>query len=364
MKVLKKTIAVLASVALLASAAACSGTDKSWAAKDKDLTLPIGCYIYNLYNSYSEAQSKVSDASKPILEQKIENKDADTWIREQALQNTKELLLINRKMKEMNLSLTKEESDHITTVTENTWSAYQSTLEGYGIAKSSFNLSYSDFLMKYQKIFNTLYGKGGSKAVPDDELKQYFESNYTDFSYIVRPLYSTDENGSKKADFTDEEKKKAEKEFDDYASQIRDGKLTIDKAAETYSKSVGGNNPSAQSETLNLSTDTSYPDSFKSLVKNMKNGEIKAAELSDFSAYVLIQKNDIAKKTDEKLKDDSERSKILSALKGKEFSDEITKEAKALKDITLNDAAINSYNPSMFYKPSSSSTAAPASSSK
>lgn len=348
MKRFKKIAAVLLAAVMLASTAACS-SDKSWAAKNESnsLTVPVGSYIYDLYAAYYSASSKVSDSSKDVLKQKIDNKDATTWIREKALNSVKEIFVIDQKMKDLKLSLTDAEQSTVKSNTDTFWNSYQSTLEGFGIAKSSYQLAATEYGAKYQKVFNAVYGKGGSKAVPDDELKSFFEKNYTDFSYVLCKLYKTDSSGNYSASLSDDEKKKAEAEFNGYVSKISAGTMTLQQAADAY-KSVDSN-IAVQSETSDLKTNTAgYPDDLIKLLDGMKAGETKAAEISDGYLYILVTKNDITKKTDEQMKTDSGRSGLLADYKGKEFSDEISKEADTLTGVTVNEKAINSYNPSMF----------------
>lgn len=347
MHMIKRITAAAMAVILAAGTAACS-TDKSWAAKDSSLTLPIGSYIYNLYRAYAAGSDKVSDKTKPILDQKIEGKDATSWIREKALTYTKTIFVIDNKMKAMNLKLTDAENANIKSSTDTLWSQYQTALEKFGIAKSSFSIAASEYAAKRERVFTAIYGKGGTKAVSDADLKTFFEGHYTDFSYIARPLYTTDTNGNFKAAFSDADKKKATQEFDGYADKIKAGTMTIDQANYAFKKSSGNTNSNVNKETIDFSTDATYPDSMKTAVKEMKPGECKTLELKDLYLYVVIVKNDIAKMTDEKLKTDDGRKSILSDFKGAEFDDAISKEADALKDISVNDAAINSYNPSMF----------------
>lgn len=353
MNIIKRAAAAAMAVILAAGTAACS-TDKSWAAKNSSLTVPIGSYIYNLYRAYATASDKAQDKTKPILDQKIEGKDATSWIRGKALTYTKSMFVVDNKMKDMNLKLTDTENTNVKSATDTMWSQYQTALEKFGIAKSSFNLASSEYSAKRDKVFNAIYGKGGSKAVSDADLKSFFQDRYTDFSYIVRPLYSTDTNGNFKAALSDADKKKATQEFDGYADKIKAGSMTLDQANDAFKKSSGGTSSTVNNETIDFSTDTTYPDAMKTAIKAMKAGECKTLELKDLYLYVLVVKNDIAKKTDEKLKTDDGRKSILSDYKGTEFDAEISKEADALKDVTVNDAAINSYNPSMFVTAASS----------
>lgn len=354
MKSIKRTAAALLALLLAVTATACSG-DKSWAAKDDSLTVPIGSYIYELYSAYASASSSVPDSTKPVLEQKIDGKDAESWIRDKALENVKSIFVINRKMKELGITLTQEETKSIGTAADSSWQQAQSTLEKYGIAKSSFQLAYAEYYTKYSKVFDALYGKGGKQEVSDADLKNYFEKNYTDFSYMVLPLYKTDANGGT-TEMTANEKKAAQKEFDGYAAKIKSGEMTLRQAADAYKKSSKATDDPLQNETTELASGSGYPDSMKKLIEPMKAGEVKTGELTGLYAYLLVQKNDITKKTDDQLK--NSRSSILSAMKEKEFSDAVAKEAGALTGVTLNDAAINSYKPSMFADAFSSSSAA------
>lgn len=348
MKLIKKIAVLFLAAALLSPMAACSA-DKSWAAKSSSLTVPIGSYIYELYSAYLTASSKVSNTSEAVLSQKIDNKDATTWIRETALNSTKEIFVIDQKMKDLKLTLSDSDKSTISTNTDSVWSSYQETLEGYGIAKSSYELANTEYAQKYQKVFNATYGKGGSKAVSDDELKSFFEKNYTDFSYILCKLYKTDSSGNYSSSFSDDEKKKAEAEFDGYASKISAGTMTLQQAADAYKASSKDSSVAVSNETSDLKTNTQgYPEDLIKLLDGMKAGETKTGAISDGYLYILVSKGDIAKKTADELKTDSGRSSLLYDYKGTEFSDEISKEADAVQGVTINEKAINSYNPSMF----------------
>lgn len=205
MKKTKRAVSLILAALLVVSAAGCSG-DKSWAAKDSSTTVTIGSYIYYLYTAYSSAQSKVSDSSKKVLEQKIDGKDASAWIREKAMTSTKEQILVSREMKSRKLSLSDDEKKQAESMTDSTWSSYSKTLEKYGIAKTSFQAVVNSEYGK-DKVFEAIYGKGGTKAVSDEDLKNYFVKNDTSFSFLACPLYTTDSSGATK-DFSADQKKR------------------------------------------------------------------------------------------------------------------------------------------------------------
>lgn len=344
---IKKLTALLLAASLLVSASGCAA-DKSWAAKDDSLTVPIGSYIYDLYAAYGSASSLAADKTKPVLDQKIENKDAKTWIRSKALTNLKSLFVVDRKMKAMKLSLTSAEQAAAKKNLDSAWQQYQSSFEGYGVAKPSFGIAYSDYAAKYEKVFFATYGKGGPKAVPDGEMKGFFEKNYSDFSYLAFPLYKTDDSGNFSAMFSADEKKKLEAEVNGYLAKVKGGSMTLQQAADAHNK-AGGAEVSVQAATSNLVANTEgYPDDMVKLIRGMKTGEAKAAEISDAYFYLLAVKNDIVKKTAEQMKTEDGRKKLLSDYKGKEFSDQIAKEADSVTGVTLNEKALDSYSPSMF----------------
>lgn len=356
MKKLKKFSAVMLAVLLMFGTAACS-SDKSWAAKNDSLTVPIGSYICYLYSEYNNASSKVSDSSKPVLSQKIDSKDATSWIREKALTDVKTLFVIDSKMKELGLKLNDSETKTLSSTVSSQWEQYGTQFEKWGIAESSFSFSFYEEPQKLDKIFLATYGKGGKKAVSDSDLKNYYVKNYNDFSYISMPLYTSSTNGKVTA-MTDDAKKKTESEFDGYISKIKAGTMTMQQAADAYKTSSKSTSDELQTDMTNLST-SSYPDSMKKMIGGMKSGEAKVQEVSSgtTSFYVLVMKNDIEKIIDDDIKDETQRKSLLYTYKSTEFTNEIGKEATALKDVKTNDSALNSYDPSMFETSSTSSSA-------
>ncbi len=54
------------------------------------------------------------------------------------------------------------------------------------------------------------------------------------------------------------------------------------------------------------------------------------------------------------LKDEEQRTSILSSMKSEDYSDYLDKAAEEIS-VTINDGAVNKYQPDMFYVPSSSS---------
>lgn len=335
-KVLKRITAAAMALIMMMTAVGCSG-DKSWAAEKDKVKVPVGVYIFYLYSAYNQASSKVTDTTKPILSQKIENKDASTWIRDTAMTSLKSYLVIDAKMKELNLTLTDAEKKSASDNTTQAWGTDGTTLQGYGISQSSFDLAYSQYSAKCDKVFLAMYGKNGKSAVSDADLKTYFEKTFTDFNYFSAPLYTTDAKTGASAALTDTQKAALKKEFDNYATQINSGKMTVTQAAAAFKTSSKATTDPLQSYTTVISsTDTS---DFAKAITAAKVGVAQSTEISN--NYVLLLKNDITKKTDSQLGNDTGRNNVLYQMKGTDFDTYLKSEAGKLTGVTFNDAAIN-----------------------
>ena len=344
MKLFQKLTAAALALVLAAGTAACSGSDKTWAAKNDALTVPIGAYIYYEYLAYQNASSQVADASKPVLEQTVEDKNAEEWIREKALDYTKLLFVADAKMKEMDLALTGDEETQAKSDASSQWTQYGSTLEGYGISKESFSLATAQFSAKSNRIFDAIYGKNGTNPVSDDDLKSYFEKNYTDFTYLIVPLY----NPTTYAALDEKTAADYKKTFDGYAEQLNKGEKTFAEIEDACKKKLSLDSAPTQNVTAALDDASGYPESLKKLIAGMKAGEAKTLDVTDANAYILVVKHDITQKTESQFSSDSGREAVLNKLKSQEFSDLMEEEAKKLTGLTINQKAIDSFKPAMF----------------
>lgn len=363
---IKKIIAAALAAVMLAGTTACSN-DVSWSAKKGDVTISPGAYIFSIFNAYSSATYQDGiDTSKNIMDQKIDGKDANEWILEEASNNIKRIFLINDKMEELGLSLTDEELEAAHQTGDSVWTTYSTLFTSHGISRESFDLIYGELPAKNRKVFQKIYGKGGSKEVPEEELKQYIEENYTDFSMIGASIYkentdsSSDSSGSSNMTaMSDDEKKELQNTLKGYTDKIKDGSMTMQEAADAYKKYADLDTEQLISYTTNLET-AGLPDELNEQLNDMKTGEVRYVDLEETSGlYLILYKGDITKKSAEYLEDENHYFEILSLLKGEEYDNQIKKEVEAYSGITFNQAVIDKYPPSMFndvFAPVSSSS--------
>ena len=349
MKTWKKCLAAVLSLAIMASATACSGADKSWAVKNDNLTVPIGAYIYNLYSAYQQASVQVEDSTKPILEQTVEDQDAATWIKENALRQTKSILVIDDKMKELNISLTEDELQQVSDQTDSYWGSISTAMTEYGVAKSSFNLAYADYYTKYTKVFDAIYGKGGTQEVSDADVKDYYVTNYMAFSYVLAPIIDMTTG----TNLSEDELSQLDTEFKDYAAKINDGSMTAQEAADAYKTSSGDDTVQLYTDAANFNGETSsYPEEFGTSLKSMKDGECRIVEVQGLYKVLLV-KDDVTATAENKISDEASRTAILQNMKQEEFKQMIDEAADGYS-AEINQKAIDSYHPDMFVEETSS----------
>ena len=351
--IVKKLAAGLtACLCLVSSLTGCYSEDKAWSAKRGDDTAAIGVYIYYLSRAYSEALGKVEDSSKSVFDQEIDGKDGTQWVKDRARESVKMMYYVDQKFEDLGLTLTEEDESQIASMTSSAWAYSGTQFEKFGIAKTSLEKPYSEFIIKYQRVFNAMYGEGDEKEVSDEELRTYYEETYTDFDYITCSYKKTNEDGTSE-DMTDEEKAEAKKDFEAYVSKIQDGSLTMEKAAEEYQEKIESDTEQFHNTTIDLENNSSYfPEDVVSKLESMKEGDVASVDLPDSNVFYILRKNSIAKKCDEVLADEEERLNVLSELKGEEYAELVESEALKLDDITFNDSAVDSYGPQMFFSES------------
>lgn len=354
-----KILTALLAVILCFSFGGCYDENKTWAAQKGEEKLPIGAYIYYLYSSYSEARAKVGSETD-VLSATIEDKPAETWLRDDAMSKMKSYFWVNDKFNELGLSLTEEELKTAANNTSTMWDYYKTTLEELGIAKTSFDVAYTQYRTKYEKVFGALYDAGGEFAIDENELKTYFTENYCNYEYFYAPLTKNDESGNSVA-MTDEEKAMLKETLEDYVSQINSGKLTTTDAAQRYA----AESVSDSTYTANVSKKTAMILSLQNAAAEL--GDNKAAFVDGTSYYYVLTKLPIADKFAEQTSDVTNKLTLMFDYKGTEFADYAKEQSAGVEGITVNDSAVNSIKTSRFVtedtKTGTSSTASEASSS-
>ena len=307
-------------MAFTAVAAGCS-FNKEWSYKTSEKELPIGVYIYCLNNAYATAKGYA---------EKLDGYDSekDSWL---------------------DMEITDDDGNK---EVARKWIKY-------GISLESFSYSYADMSVKQEALFYTVYGKGGSKEVKDDELNKFFTDKYVSYSYYSAPLYTatTDEAGQQSnVAMSDKKIKELKDQFNGYAKDINGKGKSLDDVNKAYQKKSNDKTIEPTKNTEQLEK-VSMGDDFKKALEKLGNKKattITVGEKENAMLYFIYKDNikDVAKTY---LKDGQQKKTVLAAMKSEEFT-------KYLKDLTKEikyekNSAVDGYDPKMFFEPVKATTA-------
>ena len=332
MKLVKKATALLAVCALAIGMTACGTSSGSKiVAENENTKITMGAYAYCMYSAYYQASYYVPDATQSILSQEINGQSAEAA--------------------ELGVSLTDEERKAIDSNMDSSWNTSQDSIKqlmSYGVTKEGVKQLYYEFNTKYTKIFQTLYGEGGEKAVSAEDKKAHLIENYTDFAYFTKSVSS----------LSDDDKAAAKATLDGYAAAINDGSKTMEQVAEEYKTAENSSQDPLKTDVTNFDTKTQYAQSYSEMVaalKEMNPGEARVVETS--SSYILVVKNDINATADEKLKEEELDFQVLVDLKSDEYISDMNAMLDSYTDYTLHEDVINSFDPAVFEQSSDTSSA-------
>ena len=372
MKNFSKILCVVLALVIALSAASCS-LSPQYAYQQDDIELPIGVYIYYLFNAYNSAQGYAQksdlydaetgkyDGKKSFLKMEITDDDGETavaedWIKNKADEDTKNAVAINTKFNELGCTIDQTELDSTKTYYKSYWDqSYAEQLEPYGISFDSFFLAGYTIPVMETEAFKAEYGTDGPSAVSDEELTDYFKENYTSYKYFSVNLYETaetdsadgsEETASENTPLSEDKIAEYQKDFSDYASTLSDGGSYADVVAEYMEKYEVEEDPTTENVE---DIDEETTDDILKTIKDMKDGQAMTMEVGEdenSKQLYLIYREPIEKQVEAYTDPEQHKNDDLSAMKHDAF-DELLKDLADEQKITLS-SACSSYNPSMF----------------
>ena len=395
MKKMKRAAAAAVAAAVTAGTmAGCSSTDYALTADGKKVN--AGVYIsYALSEMTSQMYTmyyggKVKDLSE-CFDKQIDGKDFTTYVKDSALEKTKEFATVNAKFDELGLKLSKDDKNTISDNVSSSWDSNGDFYESEGISRESIKQTY-EFSFKRSAIFDYYYAEGGKEEVPADDLQTYVNDNYIRYKLVTIPKSTSTDDDTKKSENAEikelvegylEEAKELDFEgFDKIIDEYDAYKKAKDAEDSTDSSADESAADSSEADTeLSADTDTSssddssadgdseeedkYPnetvvnytdgtnkDSDKynennaELLKQIKEGEYGAAASWDNDTnYYIFMSADIAERTDYV---DDNKETLLQSMKGDEFDSKVEGWVKEMK-ITVNNKAVKRYTVKEIY---------------
>ncbi len=344
-KFIKSAAALLLALVLSFSLAGCYDAELTWSAKKNDTELPVGAYIYYLSVAYNEAAAQI-DTETEVLKGEIDGTPAATWITDRAKMYVNQYFWMQDELARLGLEMDDADYAQALQTTTNYWSYFGSALEEYGIAKTSFDIAYSQYNVAYLKVFEALYGEGGEREIPEADIRSHYTDNYYSYEYFIAPLTKTDADGNS-ADMTDEEKEELTERLEKFKADILDGDTTVSDASNTYALEIE-EDASYQSGINDHDGMTSayLPTVFIETLEGMAENDVEIFEASNY--MVLLRRRPIADSVSETLEDEDSRLSLMIEMKNEEFQDYVREAAEAVEGVELNQKAISRYQPSMF----------------
>lgn len=340
MKALKKITALILVLAMSVSLSGCYNQDLTWAAKDGDDTVAIGVYLYYLYCAIDDAGDYV-DSDTDVLDATIEGEDAETWIRAKAMNYLQSYIWVNKKVEEYNLDLTEDEKSSASQTTSYLINNYLTSFDDFGISEDSLNKAYTEYNIKFKKLFDYYYNEGGEFEISKDDLKESYCDGKYSFQYITASLTTTDDDGNT-VDISDTEKDTLTTSFEGYKKKIETGYQTLEYSGQELQVELGLDSAPYTSVDATDFVEDIYPTEIMNAVKEMDDNTLQILEAD--GQLVLLQKNNIEDSFETAYSTASDRLSMMLDLKGDEFNQYILEQAAADEtDIEINDAAIKHY---------------------
>lgn len=383
MKNMKKILAILIAVIMVMCLGACSKAPRTataqWSYKTDKTQYAIGVHIYSLVSAYNQAFSVIQnaqgeefDAEASILD--IESSFDETgevflckdWIMKEADYITKNLIAIDNLMEEYGVELDESVEASALEQAKKDWdlgpyyeeylsygyaaTPYKTILEPCGISFESFYQATYLASVKQNAIFDKLYNKGGIKAVAEDEMKKFFEDNYTNYSYFTVNFYesSVDPTTNETVNTPFDAKKTAEikENLEFYVSMIKNGTTYEDVSGAYTAYAKLQYNPSV-SNIENLDN-TTLPAEVAEVLKGLKDGEAKVAYFGqeDTQMAYFLYKKPITAETKGYIANETNYDALLKEMRNEEFLADLEKITEQVV-CEINTKEVEKYTPQL-----------------
>ena len=194
---MKRAVAVLAAAVMTAaSVTGCSSsTDYSMTANGKKVN--AGVYINFILNEmtnqmYTMYYSGEITEMKECLDKQVDGVDFRTYVKDKALEQTKEFVAVQTKFDELGLTLSEDDVSQIEDSISSTWGSQKEFYELEGVSRESLKMCF-EHSYKKEAIFDHYYMEGGETPVTDDDVNKYISDNYIRYKLVTIPK-STNED--------------------------------------------------------------------------------------------------------------------------------------------------------------------------
>ena len=354
---IKRIFAALLCLAISLSFAGCHKKDEI-AVSTGDVEFTSAYYMAALLDADSQAKSKVQSElteeeqkSENIdyYSKKIDGKKYETWVKDTAIANLKEIAAYKLLCAENKIELDDEKKTEAESYAGYYWSNYGYSMyyEPNGVSQATYTKYMTDTY--YSSLyFDHLYAKDGEKEIPAKDVKSEIYNQFIIATY--------------ESEATDNDKAALKKKLQGYVKALEDGSKTFEEVYKEYNnvkdeeEEKHDHEEDTKEETKEPKDsyaqvlggeDTVYANDHYETVKKMKTGAVKLIELEDKTGFVLVVKQNI-KADDYYL--DSLDSVARHILKDEEFEKAIDEYVKTF-ELEINKYAVNQFKVKKIVEP-------------
>ena len=201
---MKRASAVLAAAVMAAaSVTGCSSsTDYSMTAGGNKVN--AGVYINYILNEMSSQMyqlyysGEITDM-KECLDKEIEGENFKTYVKNKALESTKEFAAVQAKFDELGLTLSEDDVQQIEDSVSSAWSSQEDFYKLEGVSRESLKMCY-EHTYKKEAIFDHYYMEGGTEPVSDDDVNKFVADNYIRYKLVTIPKSTNEDEEAAKTE--------------------------------------------------------------------------------------------------------------------------------------------------------------------
>lgn len=288
MKTLKRALALILTLVLVFSFAGCHKQGEI-AVTFGDIEFTSAMYSMALLNADNEARSLVDEAlaaekeesqdssstttpeAVDYLSQQVEGVSFTEWVETTALEELSKMAAYRILCKENEIELKEDVIAQMDSYVDYYYSYYEPMLTANGIGKNTYKemelgYAYSD------AYFEFLYGEGGSKEVPEADMKKVYDESYRTVFMLYADL----------SQFKTDDEKKAEKaRLDGFKARLDKGESIVDIYNE-FNKLEGDNAAKEEKDVMSILADAQVDSNYGfedfDAIKGLKAGESVAVD--------------------------------------------------------------------------------------
>ena len=325
---------------LILALTGCAQKEFDWVVKIEDQSITPETYVSAQMQAYMEAQT-LADNSSDVLGSIIDGMSASRWINENALENLKRKVFIDKEFEKLNLKFADGADKFIKMFGEEGWENVSRIYANNGL-DIDYYIEHLKSLYKEQLVFNAIFLSDGENAVSDREIEEYLDDNLCRVS-----IFTVSKNNY---DGTSPEEDTKTALFDivaDAVDRINDGRSINIVAADCLSQAgtlLG--DPVDYSNTSDIVTTALFSNSGPRMVYDFMQdffrqpqGKCLLYELED--AYYICQKIPLC---DTQVEYMYMKQEVATHLRDLEF-EQMVQNACAEMTVELNSEAVNTYTP-------------------